>query len=497
MAGDDEGVRTEAREDAPFQSRVRTSCRTMARTDARTTVGSSRTQGTRRVIVDGAGATADEALKDCLRNAVGLVMESIVNAETQVENDRLVLERVLTLTDGYVDSFEDLGKPYVEGGLVHRRIAATVRRDSLLVACGRAESVSVDAHGLYPEVMTRVERRKNALALLRKTLDMLPGSLLQIQVERPPVEKVGNMRTALGLRLFICVDSHKYEAFQDRMTKILRCLSRQYGTVEAYSSPVAQAWEPARQQLLRRKFLNAAMRGLGDICVVDAEFADIEDFSVTAITGLLKGGSHLTMHEGGTLLFIKGQSEWRWFDLDEDVELSPMMATVVVTFRDSDGEQVKTTNLPLGPWTLGFAAPPRDNAGVAPRTVFMSPLFLYCHNSEDSLKIVAAGSVTVRGGITLENEVLSRVSTVSASVRRSPYGLPETLSQEFKQNERGLRREPLDSSRQEEKRAKRALIAERSRAVRAAASARNRARDAENEAAFQIMWQAALRRGGW
>ena len=496
-ATDDEGVRTGARGDASTRSRARSSYRTAARTTARTTVGSSNTQGTRQVVVDGVGATSEEALKDAFRKAVSEVMGSIMNAETQVENDRLLVDRILTLTDGFVDSYEEAGKAYVENGLVHRRIVATVGRDSLLVACGRAESASVDASGLYAEVMTKLERRRNARALLRKTLNMLPGALLQVQVGRPPIEKLEDTTTALGIQLDIRVDPKKYEAFQDRMTKILRCLSKQDGTIEAYSSPVAQAWEPSRQQLLRKKFVHAAISGPGDMCVVNVDFADIEELSVTGITGLLNGSSHPPGQKGGASLFIKGQSDWRWFDLDEDVEWSPMMATVVVAFRDSDGEEVKTASLPLGPWGPGFAAPLRDNAGVAPRAVFMSPLFLYYHSGDDYPKIVAAKSVTVRGGITLENELLSRVNTVNASVRTSTYAQPETFGQEFRQTERGLRRTPPAPPMPEEDLARRAFIAQRSRAIRAAASARLRAHNAQNEAAFQNMWRSAVRRSGW
>ncbi len=495
---DDEDVRTDARDNAPTQFRARTSYRSTARSTARTAVGSSGSRGTRRVDVEGVGATAEESLKDCFRKAVSVVMESIVDAETQVENDRVVLDRVLTFTDGFVDSYEELGTAYVENGLVHRRIVATVRRDSLLLACGWAASVSVDASGLYPEVMTKLERRRSALALLRRTLDLLPGSLLQVQPARPLVEKLGSTTTALGLELVIRVDPKKYEALRDRMVRILPCLSRQDGTSEAYRSPVARTWEPYRQELLQKKFFGTAVRDPGDMCVVDVRFAGIEELSMGATTGLLKDSLRPNGQGEGTSLFIKGQSNWRWFDLDEDVELSPMADTVVVAFRDSDGKEVHTTSLSLGPWVPGFAVPPPRSAGAASRKVFMSPLFLYCYNSNDSgvPETIAAESVTVRGGVTLENELLSRVNTVDASVRRAPWVQLEAFDRDVKQNERGLRRKPAYSPTPEEELAKRARIAQHSRAARAAALARIRAHNAENEAAFQSLWRAALRRSG-
>ena len=148
--------------------------------------------------------------------------------------------------------------------------------------------MSVDASGLYPEVMTKLERRRNALALLQGRLTCFREASCRSAVGRPRVEKLGNTTTAFGIELVIRVDPKKYEAFQDRMTRLLPCLSKRDGTVEADGKTVARAWEPARQQLLRNKFLNAGMRGPGDMGVVDMDFTDIEDLSARAISGVAR-----------------------------------------------------------------------------------------------------------------------------------------------------------------------------------------------------------------
>ena len=167
-----------------------------------------------------------------------------------------------------------------------------------------------------------------------------------------------------------------------------------------------------------------------------------------------------------------------------------MTATVMVAFRDSDGNKIQTTSLPLGPWAPGFAAPPYDSAGS--RTVFMSPSFLYYHTGEDNRisNIVAAKSVTVRGGMTLDNELLSRVNTVDASVRNSPFVPQEAFREESKPKERGLRRTPAAPPSQEDDVARTAQAAARARAVHAAMSSKIRAHRAENNAAFQSMWRS-------
>ncbi len=109
-ADGDEAVRTESRDSSTANSKPRTLARTTARTAARTTVRSFDDRGTRQVVVEGAGATPEEALKDCFRKAVSVVVGTIIDAESRVENDHLVMDRILTLSDGYVETYEELGR---------------------------------------------------------------------------------------------------------------------------------------------------------------------------------------------------------------------------------------------------------------------------------------------------------------------------------------------------------------------------------------------------
>ena len=249
-----ETTRTEPRDSSIVRSEPRTLARTTARTAGRTSVRSFDNRGTRQVIVDGVGATPDKALKDCFRKAVEIVVGTIIDAESRVENDKLVMDRILTFSDGYVDTYEELEEPHAEGGLVRRRISATVRRDSLLLACGRAQSMSIDASGLYPEAMTKLERQRSAQALLRATLDLLPGKLLDLQVEgRPAIIKLAETSTTIAPDLIIRVDAKKYDAVQDRLIQVLKCLSKQDGTVPATTPALPPTWQAEGKQVLRRR----------------------------------------------------------------------------------------------------------------------------------------------------------------------------------------------------------------------------------------------------
>ena len=290
----DEAVRTEARDSSTVQTRPRTLARTTARTTGRTTVRSFDDRGTRQVVVDGVGTTPDEALKDCFQKAVEIVVGTIVDAETRVEDDRLVMDRILTFSDGYVDTYEELEEARVEEGLVRRRISATVRRDSLLLACGRAESMSVDASGLYPEAMTKLERRKS-VKRLRTTVDLFPAKLLDLQMPgRPPITKLADTTTTVAPKVVIRIDTKKYDAAQDRLIQVLKVLSKQDGTVAARTPALPPDWQPRGKEVLRREFLGVADSGPHALPVVDADFGVIRALIMERVAALSDNPSATT-----------------------------------------------------------------------------------------------------------------------------------------------------------------------------------------------------------
>ena len=132
----DESVRTEAREVAPTRPTARTSYRTTARTTARTAVGSSGSRGTsaggRRRGRGYRRGGAPGLLPQC---GSGKSSGSIVDVETQVENDRVVLDRILTFTDGFVESSRNWSR-YMSRTVWST--AASWRRSGATACCWRA-----------------------------------------------------------------------------------------------------------------------------------------------------------------------------------------------------------------------------------------------------------------------------------------------------------------------------------------------------------------------
>ena len=85
------------------------------------------------VIAEGVGATAEDAIKDAFRHAVRQVVGAVVDAETLIENDEIIEDKVLTYSDGFIKSYEEVvGSKKVKDGLHRIKIKAQVERGSVL-----------------------------------------------------------------------------------------------------------------------------------------------------------------------------------------------------------------------------------------------------------------------------------------------------------------------------------------------------------------------------
>src|SRR5687767_8227931 len=83
------------------------------------------------VIVEGVGKTLEDALKEAYRAAVRQVVGAVVDEQTQIQNDEIISDKVLTASSGFVTGYEQLKKEE-SNGLVRIRIKAKVERAELV-----------------------------------------------------------------------------------------------------------------------------------------------------------------------------------------------------------------------------------------------------------------------------------------------------------------------------------------------------------------------------
>ena len=129
----------------------------------------------------GQGASVEAAKKDAIRNAIKTAVGELVDAKTLVENDELVEDRILTLSNAMIEK-ADYGKAESAGdGLWEISVTAVVRKGPLnkeLEAVGIATG-AVAGDSLAATMFTGKERLANAEKFFEECFKGFPGNIVE------------------------------------------------------------------------------------------------------------------------------------------------------------------------------------------------------------------------------------------------------------------------------------------------------------------------------
>jgi hypothetical protein len=121
---------------------------------------------TLEVVATGYGATDEEAKRNAFRNAIEQAVGVYVDATTIVANDEVIEDKVLTYSDAFIASFDEL-KSGTSGGLRMKKIKAQVavqRLTEKLQSQGiRVVSAAVSGQNLAAEAVTKGQRQQDML----------------------------------------------------------------------------------------------------------------------------------------------------------------------------------------------------------------------------------------------------------------------------------------------------------------------------------------------
>lgn len=123
------------------------------------------------VVAQGMGTDANAALLNAYSNAVQQALGSYVDAETLVQNDQIVRDKILTYSKGFIEK-ADIVSQNQANGLFQVNIRAKVKRQQLLEQA-KTNNISVKAVegvSLHAQVESQIKQEKDAKALLEKAL---------------------------------------------------------------------------------------------------------------------------------------------------------------------------------------------------------------------------------------------------------------------------------------------------------------------------------------
>ncbi len=142
----------------------------------------------------GVGINIESARKDALVNAVRQAVGAYVDQETLIKNEAVIEEKILSVSSGMVDRYDEVRTPKVRAvGLWEVEIKAVVKKTEIGASLRSIGVMRVqdDGRQSWARQVTTLQNRDDAMALIRKVFpDLLPnliqGRILQkMDVENP------------------------------------------------------------------------------------------------------------------------------------------------------------------------------------------------------------------------------------------------------------------------------------------------------------------------
>ncbi len=213
----------------------------------------------KEVVAEGAGTTEKEAEEDAVRAAVRQVVGAYVSAETLVKNEKLIEDRILSVSDGFVRSHKVVRSRKV-GKLWRVTVRAAVMQEKLVARLEKFKitvtEVPADVHvkeaisDAAVEKMTKEEAQRQKTKLLADVLLEYPRVLFA-QARQPDTFDYDSDAAKLTLDVHVMPDMKAYDRWLKRLQARLTKINQ--GTVTAKFTAKAVDLEDAGALTLEKK----------------------------------------------------------------------------------------------------------------------------------------------------------------------------------------------------------------------------------------------------
>ena len=138
---------------------------------------------TKEITVTGIGTTLEYAEKQALASAIRQTVGAYIDSKTIVENEEVLQDRILSVSDAFVEKYQVIGQPKKSAdGLVEITIIAMVKTNQVVQALKESNLISGEVAGqnIWAAASTKVMNAQDAVAMLQAKLPELLKSSLTI-----------------------------------------------------------------------------------------------------------------------------------------------------------------------------------------------------------------------------------------------------------------------------------------------------------------------------
>ena len=120
------------------------------------------------LVVSGEGQTKDEAITNALRNAIEQAFGTFISANTEIFNDELIKDEIVSVSTGNIVSYEEIAQSTDENGLREATLKARVSISKLTsYAKNHGSSVELAGAAFVQQMKIRELNKKNELIALQ------------------------------------------------------------------------------------------------------------------------------------------------------------------------------------------------------------------------------------------------------------------------------------------------------------------------------------------
>jgi hypothetical protein len=311
------------------------------------------------VTAKGQGETVEAAKKDAVRNAIKKAVGELVGAKTLVENDELVEDKILTLSNAMVEKAEYGDAKSIGDGLFEVPVKALVKKGQLnqeLTKVGIATG-AVKGDSLAAKLFTGKERIANAEKFLAERFRGFPGDIVEAVMKAkedgsPDIEvdqKTGHVFANVELR----VNMENYAKWTQALCEVLEqiCLEKEDITLKFNISAGRYVMDAAGKSYREDNALGSEKIRLKQYSPKQifplSEQSKYKSFgSFPVVVATPSPGKELRTSWPATIYYMDSQM---WEALDKAIEAELAISGAVHTMlKDKDGEAVCSDDIKLG-----------------------------------------------------------------------------------------------------------------------------------------------------
>jgi len=138
---------------------------------------------TKEITVTGIGATLESAEKQALASAIRQAVGAYMDSKTIIENEEIIQDRILSVSNAFVDKYELVGQPKKSpDGLIEITVVARVKTNQIVQALKENNLISSEVAGqnLWAEASTKVMNAQDAVAMLQAKIPEMIKSCVTI-----------------------------------------------------------------------------------------------------------------------------------------------------------------------------------------------------------------------------------------------------------------------------------------------------------------------------